>query len=71
MHSKYDHLLNKYEEIERYTAILENTLKKEEKNSANGEQSQTTQEDQSTIREVADKEKLDVCNLDVKLTCQM
>ena len=62
MHSKYDHLLYKYEEVKRYTAILESTLKKEEKDIPNDEQSQTTQENQSTILEVTDKEKLDVRN---------
>ena len=62
MCSKYDHLLNKYEENERYTAILESTLKKEEKDSANDDQRQTTQENQSTIRQVINKEKLDVRN---------
>ena len=62
MRSKYDHLLNKYEAKERYTAMLESTLKKEEKNIPNDEQSQTTQENQSTIREVTDKENLNVCN---------
>ena len=62
MHSKYNHLLNKYEEVKRYTAILESTLKKDEKDIPNDELSQTTQENQSTITEVTDKEKLDVRN---------
>lgn len=38
--------------------MLENNLKKEEKNVPSGEQSQTRQENQSTIREATDKEKL-------------
>ena len=71
---KYYRLLKKHEDTERYTAILDSTLKeKEEKDRANDEYSQTTQDNQSTIREATNNEKLDVRNYIVILMhiCQM
>ena len=59
---KYDRLTEKYEETERYIAILESTLKKEERDSAKDEHSQAIQDNQSAIREVTDNEKLNVRN---------
>ena len=55
---KYNNLYAKYEDNKKYTAVLENSLKKlealknKEKDISKDEHSQTAQESQSTIKEV-------------------